>query len=248
MIIKTNKEIGRLFRRAYGYLAQAKLLNDEIESYYLDGDALDIAGLNRQANILIKGIFNDNLRQKPPKSRHLFASAITPEGLANHFDTLFDSVAKRYIITGEPGTGKSTLVQKIYQAAMVYGFDTEVFHCALDPNRIEHMIIPQLQTAIITSNTSHPYSPKADDTVLNTEMFINRSAVKVYAEDLDKAQDLYGDSIKRAIGFIARAKKAHDDLESYYIPYMDFPSLNKRRDSILQRIMNYMGSEFENKN
>jgi hypothetical protein len=131
---------------------------------------------------------------------------------------------------------------------MVYGFDTEVFHCALDPNRIEHMIIPQLQTAIITSNTSHPYSPKADDTVLNTEMFINRSAVKVYAEDLDKAQDLYGDSIKRAIGFIARAKKAHDDLENYYIPDMDFPSLNKRRDSILQRIMNYMGSEFENKN
>ncbi|MEW6661553.1 MAG: nucleoside-triphosphatase [Bacillota bacterium] len=238
LILKTNREIGRLFRRAYGYLAQAKLLNDEIESFFLDGDALDIAGLNMQANLLIKGILRDNLRQKPPRSRHLFASAITPGGLANHFDTLFDSASKRYILTGEPGTGKSTLVQKVYNATMGYGYDVEAFHCALDPSRLEHLIIPELNVAVITSNEIHKYEPKAEDTVINTGMFVDNTAIEPYTDDMAAAKKLLKDSLQTAVSLISRAKKAHDELENYYIPYMDFSAINLRRDMVLERIIN----------
>jgi DNA replication protein DnaC len=244
-IIKTNKEISRLFRQAYGYLAHAKLLNDEIESYYLDGEALDIAGLNIQANQLIKEILKDSLQKKAPKSRHLFASAISPDGLVNHFDTIFESATQRYLVSGEPGTGKSTIIQKIYNAAMNHGYDVEAFHCALNPSRIEHIMIPQLGIAVITCNSIHPYLPQPEDTVLNTEMFVYKSAVKRFTEDMDKAQDLFLKSLQRATGFIAKAKKARDELEACYIPYMDFTAINKRRDSVFQKILNDIEPRFE---
>lgn len=93
-ILKLTAEIGRLFERAYGYLAQAKILLDEVESYYSDSRSLDIVGLNSLANQLNHEIFANGPVPRAANARHLFASAISPGGLVNHFDTLFDHMEK----------------------------------------------------------------------------------------------------------------------------------------------------------
>ncbi|HHX88102.1 MAG TPA: hypothetical protein GX693_08020, partial [Firmicutes bacterium] len=85
-ILKSNREILRLYRRVYRYLAAAKLFLDEVEDYYRENNALDHIGLDQKALELINDIFgqtvNDERRKR--RERHLFATAITPEGPISH--------------------------------------------------------------------------------------------------------------------------------------------------------------------
>ena len=40
-----------------------------------------------------------------------------------------------------------------------------------------------------------------------------------------------------AVCMIGRAKKNHDQIETYYVPHMDFAAVTERREQILQRIL-----------
>lgn len=238
-ILKLNREVGRLFRRAYGYLAQAKLLNDEVESYYLDSGSLDLAGLNRQGRLLVEEIFAAGPQDRAPRARHLFASAITPDGPVNHFPTIFDDLPKRYVITGAPGTGKSTLVRKIFTAALAQGYDVEAFHCSLEPDRLEHLIIPALGVAVVTSIPIHRYAPRFCDHVIDTANFVDARALAPFAHDLEEASERFREALRRAVSFIRRAKETHDEMETYYVPHMDFAAIDARREEVRQRLLNY---------
>ncbi|MHB1126507.1 MAG: PRK06851 family protein [Bacillota bacterium] len=238
-ILKTNREVGRLFRRAYNYLAQAKLLNDDLESYYWDSNCLSISGLNVQANELINRIFPGNALYRHPRDRHLFASAITPQGPFNYFGSIFDSVPNKYILTGPPGTGKSTIAKNIYENALSRGYDVEAYHCSLNPDKIEHLVIPALETAVITSVSPHTYGASEEDALINTELYVDRAALQSFAPDLTEAARRLQDALQKAYTFIKRAKAAHDGMENYYIPNMSFDRVNSLRDTILQRILGY---------
>lgn len=236
-ILSTTEEVSRCFRRTYGYLAQAKLLKEEIKSYYQDSHALDLIGLNKLTIEVISEIFTKPSPEPNPRERHLFASAITPIGPCNYMDTIFDPLKKRYIIEGESGTGKATLVNKIYQTALQLGYDVEAYHCSLVPTTIEHLIIPELQIGVITSQDPHLYQAKPNDRIINTQDFICQKSLKPFQEDLKEAREIYERVFLRAISYLARAKKYHDILEKYYIPNMNFTEINKCRDRILQEIM-----------
>ncbi|MHB1418416.1 MAG: PRK06851 family protein [Bacillota bacterium] len=238
-ILRINREVGRLFRRAYNYLAQAKLLNDDLESYYWDSDCLNIAGLNDQANDLINKIFPASSLYRKPKDRHLFASAITPEGPFNYFASIFDVVPNRYILTGPAGTGKSTIARKIYDAALSHGCDVEAYHCSLNPDKIEHLVIPGLDTAVITSVSPHTYRTRLADVTISTEQFVDRIALQPFVPDLGDASRRLQEALQKAFSFIKRAKATHDEMETYYVPNMDFERINQVREATLERIIGY---------
>jgi nucleoside-triphosphatase THEP1 len=61
------------------------------------------------------------------------------------------------LIQGRPGTGRTTIVQKVMQAAMERGLDVEAYHCALDPQRIDHVVIPELSIAVMNASEPHTY-------------------------------------------------------------------------------------------
>lgn len=238
-ILSLNKEVGRLFKNAYFYLAQARLLADEIEHYYSDSNALDIAGLNALGRGLEALIFGNSFNRGTPVERHLFASAITPDGAVNHLDTIFAPLSKRYIIRGPAGSGKATLVRKIYNAALSRGMKVEAFHCSLRPEEIEHMVLPDLDAGIITGSKPHEYRASPGDMVLDTQDFIKADALIPFEEDMQEATWRYAHAFSRAVDILKRAKKAHDEMEQYYIPNMDFEGVNRCRERISCRIEGY---------
>ncbi|MGQ9556393.1 MAG: PRK06851 family protein [Desulfurispora sp.] len=243
-ILASNREVGRLFRRAYSYLAAAKLFLDEVESYYQDTQALDTGGLDKLCLELVHEIFDGQQRQtEKPRARHLFATAITPQGPVSHLETIVGHLGKRYIISGDDGTGKTTLVARLKDAAMMRGFHVEAYHCALTPSQVEHLVIPALDVAIINSVEPHYYQPKPQDTVIDTMQFVNPVLNEHYLAEKTTAREMYRRCMELAVEYIARAKAEHDHMETYYIPAMDFTAIAARRQAILQRILGYAAEQ-----
>lgn len=238
-IINLSRQTKHLFSRAYNYLAQARLLNEDEESYYQVSNCLDIPQLNQIADKLLKEIFPADNPFNNSQTRHLFASAITPQGLANHLPSLFDKLKKRYIITGSPGSGKTTLVKKLYDAAVALGYKAEAYHCALLPEKTEHLILPELDLGIITSTKPHTYSPGADDVIIDLDQFVNQKALAPYLGDIEEANRRFWEALERALEFMSRVKAYRDQLEAHYISNMNFDALNEYREQLIARIAYY---------
>ncbi|KUK10956.1 MAG: hypothetical protein XD50_0782 [Clostridia bacterium 41_269] len=239
-IIRLNNEISRLFSTAYRYLMQAKILHDEMESYYKDSGALNIAGLNQAAREIADKIFNGKEKKNIPWVRHLFASAITPNGAVNHLENIFAYFKKRIILSGPAGTGKSTIIKKIYWEAVNRGYDIEAYHCSLKPNELEHLAIEALSTGIITSEFPHIFKPFPEkDVIINMLEYVDESCLKPYTADLEEARRRYQEAFTRAVDCINKAKMLHDELEKLYIPNMNFSAVDSLRKEILKKIQNY---------
>jgi len=156
-------------------------------------------------------------------------------------DTIVNHLKKRYIINGDDGTGKTTLVRRIMEAAQMRGFDVEAYHCALDPDRIEHLVIPCLDIAVVNSVEPHYYKPQSSDTVVDTMTWVAELADENIAAERNMARQMYRRCMEEATEFLGRAKKAHDEIEAYYVPNMDFTAIEARRQKVLGEVLKLTG-------
>lgn len=245
VILAVNKEVGRLFKHAYAYLAGAKLFLDEVESYYNESGAINVGAFNKMVIELTHEIFEGEPGlNRNPKVRHLFATAITPDGPVSHLETVVGSLNKRYIIEGDDGTGKTILVSRLMEAALARGYDVTAFHCALNPNHVDHLVIHGLDLAVINNVEPHIYRPKDGDSVIDTMTCVDPVINEAYLAEKGAARGMYRQCMEQAISFIGRAKKVHDEMENYYVPYMDFDAINDRREKTLNRILE-LAEEFK---
>ncbi len=242
-ILSSNRETARLYRRAYRYLAAAKLFLDEVEDYYRENRCLDTAGLDRLALQVIGEIFAGKVHESSVerRERHLFATAITPDGPVSYLETIVNQGFQRYIISGDDGTGKNELIARIKDAAVMRSFFVEVYHCALDPDKIDHLIIPQLKTAVLNSVTPHILEPTGEDRVIETDAYVKKPGRRLEKER-DLARKLYEHTFNAAVDYISRAREVHQELESYYIPNMRFGEINRLAETVLQKILAYRSS------
>ena len=241
-ILSSNRETARLYRRAYRYLAAAKLFLDEVEDYYRENRCLDTAGLDRLA-LQVIGEFLQGRSTKAVWNGGApsFATAITPDGPISYLETIVDQGFQRYIISGDDGTGKNELIARIKDAAVMRSFFVEVYHCALDPDKIDHLIIPQLKTAVLNSVTPHILEPTGEDRVIETDAYVKKPGRRLEKER-DLARKLYEHTFNAAVDYISRAREVHQELESYYIPNMRFGEINRLAETVLQKILAYRSS------
>lgn len=238
-IIELNREISRNFRRAYQYLKAAKNIYDDLET--INSEGLAIGKANRMAAEVIEDLFSRyHVTENSGALRRLFASAITPEGFQSFLPELLGSLPKVIALTGGVGTGKATLLNKIVSAALEKGFYCEGFYCAFDPYKIEHLIIPDLGVAFTTSVEPHCYPLGKVGRVINMDQCVASYILTKYGKVLEEENRLITDFLERAIGFLARAKRLHDQLEEFYIPNMDFKAIAELRERTLARILEYV--------
>lgn len=236
-IVEKSRQGKFYYQHAYHYLAAAKTYLTGIEEQVSQSGARNEAALNLITADLISDIFGDaGMLPRKPMVRRLFASAITPDGFRNHLNSIFDPLKKRYILKGHWGTGKGTIIAKVRDAALARGYDLELYFCALDPYKLEHMVIKQLGIGIVTSSLPHLYVPRNDDIVIDTAQAINADALAAVGEDISISRNMYGRSLELALGWLSRAQKQHLEVEELYAPYMDFAAINGLADQLLERI------------
>jgi len=243
-VLECNARVGKLFKIAYASLKEAGCIIEEWESYITE--AQDWAQVNKIAfEVLceLEGRCTPQF-QAYPKSRHLFASAITPKGPVTNFPSILQGTTKLYSIQGLPGSGKSTFIQRIAQWASARGLETEVYHRPLSPSKLDGVVIPSLKTAIVNTGLPFTFSPMAvnglvDVVAIDLNDYLGQDTLQTYASEIDGATTRFRTAFNRGSDCIAKAKAEHDRLETFYIPAMDFAAINKKGDELLERILGY---------
>lgn len=238
-ILNTSMKIKGCFERAYRYLKSASFLKEDTEKIYdkaLDRGAESIFIYNLKSMIFERG-FPSKI---PGTQRCLFASAITPKGFSDYLDSL--CVNHKIIRLSAPsGSSTQNILEGLKDEAICKGFYIETYFCPMAPERIEHIVIPELKLSIITANEYHDISDinSNDCTTYFMNEFSNNEMISDFKRQLDFNR-LYTDTIiQKAVESIAMAKSYHDDLEKYYIKNMNFDGLTKLREDLMDRILTY---------
>lgn len=233
-IIKVIDRNGKYYKSAYKYFEAARLVQED--TIWKMEEVMDFGKLNVLADNLIKEVFkNLPVAEKTGKERHLFGSAYTPTGWTEHTDTLLRDIEKTYYIKGELGTGKTTLMKKVYKEGIQRGLDVEVFHTPLIPEKIETVVIKDLSIAlsIMDSAKDNNYM------ILDLDKYINKEAYDNYERGIKENRKVYENLISIAINKLAGAKKNHDLMEAQYIPNMKYDETEKIRNKIIDMMLKY---------
>ena len=235
-IKKLTDEIGGYFVAAWEYLDQAKKTYDQWKK--INGAAMDFEQVNQKTEQLIQEIFNVNA----PLVRHMFSGAITPGGLVNFINNITEDCKTRYILKGLPGTGKSTIIRKIAEGAVDRGYQTDLYHCALDPDSLDMVVIPQLRLAVLDGSIPHVADPeRPGDQVINLLDYYNPDLVAEEYKKLAGIEKEFSNLMQEAVGKLAQAKNLHDKLEGFYVKAMDFEAVDNKRKHVLYKILNQSG-------
>ncbi|MEW6447161.1 MAG: PRK06851 family protein [Bacillota bacterium] len=240
-VLDANRRVSRLFQTAYSHLREAKVIRDEIEGYV--AESMDFAKVNQAlretAGMIFKG--TPVQHEKFPKIRRLFASAISPDGVVHHLETLFQDVKYLFLLQGPPGAGRSTFLARLTETAVIRGLDVEIFHCALLPWEIDLLIIPALRTAVLKEVAELHFAPPENIEVrpVNLERYSKSQVLTLWASEIASARRRFQDALDRGIHYIREAKLTHDYMESFYISAMDFAAVEQKRKEIMARVLKY---------
>jgi len=237
-IVELNKNIHLCFVRAYNRLKETSLALEEWKSYY--EEALDITAVNRNIIALARDFLKDSL-PSPHKPRHLFAGAITPQGLVTKVDSIIDQDCFLFAVKGNPGTGQKELFRHALTMIDLHGYYAEIYHNPFNPNEIDFILLPQSKAALIDiSGTFFNYPEIMHSNkykrLLDFDQFLKKPVIDSYTSLISAARERFYAGLRKAVAFIHTAKKYHDELEQYYIPAMDFDAINDLCEDLFQEL------------
>lgn len=237
-VIKLGQEISRCFSRAYLRLQEAAAAYEEWQSYYKE--ARDPAAVKRNILALSQEILQD-CSVSPYELRHLFAAAITPVGPVTRIESLVDHDYSLYALKGNPGSGSKELLNHVAYMLKLQQYYGEVYHSPFEPQEIDLIILPEQKTALLDfSSYIINYGDKISakqKRLLDFDELIHKSLIDPHAGRVFSARNRFDESLQGAVEFIRKAKQFHDELESFYIPAMDFTALENLRTELLQQLI-----------
>lgn len=234
-IIRLNKEIKGIFNSSYSCLKSAKELQDDMElaiEEAVDKDRYNKLVLDLKAEFVDGLIITGNAGRE----RHLFHSALTSDGMVDYIETIIPDSFKSYLLQGINTKGISDILNILAREYLLKGYDIEIYHQPLNPERIQTVLIEKLGIVLTADDRIQKKAVKLIDTdeiliackLHDRECLINR--------DIEMKDMLLGEASKR----ISEAKKKHDELEKSYVQQMDFAAITEFRRKFIERIKKYL--------
>jgi len=232
-IIKAKQENKKAYNRAFSYLRASKNIYELIVENNSKG--VDFQKLNKKTLRLIDEIFSKKqVKDKALlfKERHGFSTANSPVGFVDYTDTLLEDIDTIYFINGEIGTGKSTLMKRIAEECRIRDYSIEIYHNSTFPEKIETLIIKDLNTCI-TSNSKGTRFP---------HIFIDLNEYFDYEIKNKADYEIYELLYKKGIECLSEARKNHYILEKVYIPTIDYSKIDEIRENMIEEILELANS------
>lgn len=224
----------RSYKRGFSYFKAAAAVHEDWRNYNLE--ALDKIKLNDLKKDLKDKIFKDDTFAIG-KERHLFCTALTPNGIITFIDDLVAPFKNVYVLQGGPGTGKTEVLSFLKDEALRHGLFVEVFHDVINPNRIEHIFIPDLDVAVVTSNEVNRKSFEGEYIIMSD--LLDENYLNEYKVEIQKDEGKFYDLLHEGLQCITKCKKIHDVLEAYYVANIDFKTIDVMTNELIEKLISY---------
>lgn len=201
---------------AHQAFAEALRIHDEWEGIFIAH--LDREKANQVGDEVIRLFFGEDTAAKRARVRRMYLGAATSAGPKDFVPNLTAEVSKRYLIKGRPGSGKSTILKRLVAEAQRRGFDAEVYHCGLDPNSLDMVVLPERGLAIFDSTAPHEYFPEreTDEVIDMYERAIQPGTDERYQSQIATFQKRYKEATKRGTACLKAAEECRIRLSLIY--------------------------------
>lgn len=221
------------YKRAYRCLGAAAEIAEDTRAI------LTTESLEEKAAKRARGILSREIRAQGDGSGQVvqrFLGAVTHQGLICHYDTAEVLCKRVYVLEDSWGLSHSLLTHLLAGATLA-GHDVVACPSPLAPDRLEHLLIPDLSLAFLSVCPALPYGKRPYrrihmDAMADPELARRNKARLRFSRKVSAA--LLGE----AVDSLAQAKTMHDDLEALYNPYVDFSRVYQTADELAALILN----------
>lgn len=149
-----------------------------------------------------------------PKVRPVITDAVTPKG---EICLLTDGVQARVIrLAKHFAMDLTPVLRALSHAVLAAGYDVEEHLSPTSPGCLLHLTIPALSTLITTSETL------ACEQTFDFAACVPVSSLLRRECALEQSRSAIAKHTQHAISAMTQAKQLHDELETFYVPNMDF--------------------------
>jgi hypothetical protein len=219
------------YQRAYRILSAADQMMDPLPSAALSPAAS--ARMKKRIGIIAAREFKKRSPDTPAGrlSKRLLGG-ITCQGMICRFDTV-DALCSRVYACIDPYSLAHPWLRFLQERALACGYDVISCPAPLAPDRIAHLLIPDLSLAFVTSTEAAPYEGtpvrKLRFDHLPEPDWLKQNRARLRFEK-KMARTLTLD----AIAAFAEAKQIHDELEALYHPSISFEQVYQTGDQVIQ--------------
>jgi len=183
------------------------------------------------------GILSREVKRKKGKQGKVtqrFLGSITCQGIFCLYETV-QSQCKRIYELQENGGLAHYLLSNLKEGILNAGYDVIAYPSPEDPTRLEHLMVPELSLAFVTT-MPHKTLEKRPFRRIRLESMVDKDLLKSNKPKLRFANRIANDLIEDGIHELEKAKAWHDDLEALYHPYVDFTAVNKISKKLIEEI------------
>lgn len=220
-IAELDRECVCLYNRAFNCISAAWGVMREMSGHIIDEDVYGT--IHRRA----KGIISREVPKAGKtkgKTVKRFLSALTYEGLICRFDTVKSLADKIYVLDNDLSLSH-VLLSDIAEAASNAGHDIILCPSPFDPEIIEHIIIPKLSLAFVSSSRYIAYEGDYYRHI-RLDAMAEGEKLKSFKTRIRFSKKIAGILIQEAADTLADARVARDKMEAIYNSYLDLDKLN----------------------
>lgn len=162
-------------------------------------------------------------------AKHYFAGGNTAIGPFSLYESAFQGMERLFLLTGDPGTGKSAIIGRVAQTMLERGFDVQLFHCPLDSDALDGLIVTDLKVGLVDGAACRmelAELPGAEVTFIDLGQAVDAEGIASSAEYIAQFDGQVKASFARAYETFAKALRIHDEWEKFYIESMIFAEAN----------------------
>ena len=168
------------------------------------------------------------------KTTRRFLGSVTHKGYIWRFDSV-DALCPRVYEFADTWELAGEILERFRQAAAQNGWDTIACVSPEDPTRLEHLLIPGLGLAFVTSRPGMDYGKKPYRRIRLDAMTQPEGKARLRFQTR-----MAGLLREEGIASLQQAKHFHDKLEAVYNPYVDFDGVRALAAMEAGRLLSYL--------
>lgn len=185
------------------------------DSAALLASLVDSSRMNRITRALSGAVFSaSGIQDDTPAVRPVITDAVTPKGELN----LLSSASQARIIrlVHHAAMDMTPVLKRLSRSAQESGYGVEEHLCPTAPGRLMHLTIPALHTLVTTADL-----PGAEQ-IFDFAASLPAGALLRHECALEQSLSSIRQHTHQAVTALHQAKQLHDEMETFYVPNMDF--------------------------